>query len=192
MSFSLFKRIKNLAKTNTEPDNSGQELLIQNVRQGAVIHLRAIGADMEDFDLKVIGRHVYKQGNYEWYELECDKGGEKVWIDLEDDDEIELAIGMRKLKLNDLKITTSDLTHMDDEEEGSFTFEGETYYLEDSDSAVFLRNGEEAKAEKLYYWDFESDSGDKFIGVEKWGNKEYSVTLSESIDLNQVTVFSLS
>jgi len=191
MGFSLFKRIKNLASTSTGGQEPSTELLIQNVRQGGVIALRAVGETLEDFDLKVMGRHTYRQGDYEWYELECDKGGQKVWIDLEEDDEIELAIGMRQLDLKDLGLSKKDLDKMDEEEEGEFTFEGQIWTLDDSDSANFLRNGDESKKEKLYYWDFVSEDGKKFIGVEKWSNTEYAVTLSDTLSPGQVTVYSI-
>lgn len=168
------------------------ELRIENVGPGAVIHLTGIGSSMEDFDLKVIAKHTYREGESSWYELECDKGTDKVWIDMEEDDELELAISLRMLKLRELGLTKDDLDEMDDDEEGKFEFEGQTYWLEDSDSAVFYRYSDDKNAEKFYYWDFEAESGDKFIGVEKWSDGSYDVSYSEKIKPAQVTVYSLS
>jgi len=198
MAFSIFKRIRNIGsahlgdKNANEESGASKELLIENVRPGGVIHLRAVGPDMEDMDLTVLGRHTYRQGNYEWYELECDKGGEKVWVDIEEDDEIEVGVSLRELKLPALGISKKDLVRFDDDEEGEFTFEGKTFYLEDSDSCEFLRNGMAGKAEELYYWDFEPDSGDTWIGVEKWGDSEYKAYYGQSLRKDQITVYSLS
>ena len=167
------------------------ELRIENVGPGAVIHLTGIGADIEDFDLKIIAKHRYRQGESNWYELECDKGSEKVWIDMEEGDDLELAITLRKLTLREVGVSKKDLERMDDDEEGNFDYEGNKYYLEDSDSAVFCRYSDEKNAEKLYYWDFEDESGQKFIGIERWGDGSYDVSHSETVKPSQVTVYSL-
>jgi len=168
-----------------------EELRIENVGPGAVIHLTGIGKEMEDFDLKVISKHTYRQGESSWYEFECDKGEEKVWLDMEEDDEIELAVGLRKLKLRELTITKEDLVRFDEKEEGSFEFEGRKYWLEDSDSAVFYRHSNDKEAEKFYYWDFEDDSGKNYIGIEKWSDGSYDITYSEAIKPSQLTVYSI-
>lgn len=171
---------------------SKDELRIENVGAGAVIQLTGIGSDMDDCDLKVIAKHTYREGESSWYELECDKGEEKVWIDLEEDDELELAITLRQLKLRDIGLSKDDLIRMDDDEEGKFDFEGQTYWLEDSDSAIFYRYSDDKNAEKFYYWDFEAEGGRNFIGVEKWTDGSYDVSYSETIKPSQVTVYSLS
>ena len=167
------------------------ELRIENAGPGAVIHLTGIGPEMDEFDIKVIAKHTYHHGESSWYELECDKGSEKVWIDMEEDDELELSVTLRHLKLRELGISKDDLDRMDDEEEGNFDFEGNKYYLEDSDPAVFYRYSDDKNAEKFYYWDFEAEAGDKFIGVEKWSDGSYDVAYSEKIKPSQITVYSL-
>lgn len=170
---------------------SPDELRLENVTKGGVLHLTGIGPNMEDFDVNIIGRHIYREGESTWYELEGDKGDSKVWIEFEEDDELEISIKLKDLKLRELGISKSDLEKMDDHEEGDFTYEGEKYYYEDSDRAVFYRNGIEENAEKFYYWDFENDKGDKYISAESWDG-EIEVSLSYPVRSNQVTVYSLS
>jgi len=154
--------------------------------------LTGIGPDLDEFDLKVIAKHTYRQGESSWYELECDKGSEeKVWIDMEEDDELELAISLKKLILDDLGITRKDLVKMDDDERGSFEFEGQKYHLDDSDNAVFYRYNDDKNAERFYYWDFEAKDGKHFIGIEKWSDNSYDVYYSEAIKPSQVTVYSI-
>ncbi|MGV7222480.1 MAG: DUF4178 domain-containing protein [Nitrospinales bacterium] len=192
--FFFFKNQQNAgaqAKSKPLKPYPPDELRIENVEGGAVIHLSGIGKDMEDFDLKVVSKHTYRQGESSWYELECDRGEDKVWIDMEEDDELELAICLKKLKLRDVAISKEDLVKMDDDEEGQFQYDGITFYYEDSDPAVFYRHSDDKNAEKYYYWDFEADSGDKFIGIEQWSNGDYDVSYSEKIRPSQVTVYSL-
>ena len=193
----IFFFFKNQQKANSQAKPKRlkpygeDELRIENVKGGAVIHLSGIGKEMEDFDLKVVAKHTYRQGESSWYELECDRGEDKVWIDMEEDDELELAICLKKLKLRDIGVSKEELDKMDDDEEGKFQYDGITFYLEDSDPAVFYRYSDDKNAEKYYYWDFEADSEDKFIGIEKWSNGDYDVSYSEKIRPSQVTVYSL-
>lgn len=167
------------------------ELRIENVGSGGVLHLRGVGPDMEDFDLKVLAKHSYGQGGSRWYELECDKGAEKAWVEIEEDDELELSIGLKKLKLTDIGVGKKELAKMDDDEEGSITYNGIKFNYEDSDSAVFYKYGDEDNGERFYFWDFESDDEEKFISVEKWEDGSFDVSYSEAIKPSQVTVYSL-
>lgn len=168
-----------------------EELRIENVGSGGVLHLRGVGPDMEDFDLKVLAKHSYGQGSSRWYELECDKGAEKAWVEIEEDDELELSIGLKKLKLTDIGVGKKELAKMDDDEEGSITYNGIKFNYEDSDSAVFYKYGDEDNGERFYFWDFESDDEEKFISVEKWEDGSFDVSYSEAIKPSQVTVYSL-
>jgi hypothetical protein len=183
---------KNQISTNPSKPYSKNDIRIENAEAGAVIHLSGIGPNLEEFDVKIVAKHTYRQGESSWYELEGDKGtDEKVWIDMEEDDELELAISLRKLRLEDLGITKNDLERMDDEEKGSFQFEGQKYHLDDSDSAVFYRYSEDKNADKFYYWDFEAQDGKHYIGVEKWSDGSYDVTLSQAVKPSQLTVYSI-
>ncbi len=170
---------------------SKDELRIENVGSGGVIHLTNIGPDMEDFDVNIIAKHVYREGGETWYELEGDRGTEKVWIELEEDDELEISITLKKLKLSDINISKSDLQRIDDKESGQIIYEGQKYSYDDSGSAVFLRYGEEKNKEKFYYWDFEAEDGKHFIGVERWENNSYDVSYSEAIKRSQIEIFSV-
>lgn len=169
----------------------GDELRIENVGPGGVLHLRGVGPDMEDFDLKVVAKHSYGQGGHRWYELECDKGTGKAWVEMEEDDELELSIGLVKLKLADIGVSKKELANMDDDEKGSITYNGRRFNYEDSESAVFYKYGDENNGEQFYFWDFESDDEEKFISVEKWDDGSFDVSYSEAIKPSQVTIYSL-
>ncbi len=170
---------------------SPDELRLENVGPGGMVQLSRIGEGLDDYDVSILSKHIYRQGESTWYELEGDKGDEKVWIEFEEDDELEISLKQKELKFRDLGIKKSDLERIDDEEEGYLNYEGEKFYYEDSDEAIFYRNGIEEKAEKYYYWDFENDDGTKFISVEKWSGKDYEVTYSIPLKESQIMVYSL-
>jgi len=173
------------------PAYSKDELRIENVAAGGMIHVSGIGPEMDEFDVTILAKHLYREGGSYWYELEGESGQGKVWIDLEEDDDLALAITLKKMKLRDVGLSKSQLKQVDENEKGELRYEGETFYYEDSDDATFYKNGDESRGEPFYYWDFENDAGDKFIGVERWDDGSYEVSYSEPIQSHQVTVYSL-
>ena len=194
--FYLFKMWKSSQEQKEEKDEkftpySKDELRIENVGPGGVIQLNNIGPDMEDFDVNVIAKHTYREGGDTWYELEGEIGSRKVWIEIEEDDGLEVSITLRKLKLSDIGLEKQDLKRIDNDEEGGFTFEGQKYSYDDSGKATFLRYGEESNTEKVYYWDFEGDDEKHMISVEQWEDNRYDVSYSESIRPSQIKVYSL-
>ena len=178
-------------KTSSWKPYSKDEPRIENVEAGGVIHLVNIGPNLDEFDVNIIAKHVYRKGVDTWYELEGESADGKVWIDMEEDDGVELAITLKRLKLRDIGVSKRDLERMDEEEDGEIEYQGETYYYEESDSAMFYRYGNEEEGESLYYWDFENEEGTKFIGIERWSDGSYDVSYSETIEPWQVTVYSI-
>ncbi len=169
---------------------SNQEQEIIKIMPGAVIKINHVGPDMQDLDLKVLAKHKYYQGNYEWYELECDAGDKKVWLTIEQDDELELALSLEKLKLSDLGITKFDLRRIDNEEEGSVIYNNQRYNYDDSDDAVYVRNCDESRAEEFYYWEFEDEEEEYFISVEDWDGS-IEVSWGQYISPSKITIYSL-
>jgi len=183
---------KLLKPSSKNPNYAPEDLVLQNVEAGGVIKISALSTETGDIDLNILGRHVYRQGESSWYELECDKGGEKVWLGWEEDDELEISIQIATPKLRELNIDKGALEKMDDREKGDFEFEGEKFYYEDSDAAIFYRFGEDKSAEEFYYWEFENDAENKFISVEKWTDGSYDVSVTIPVKPAQISVYSIS
>jgi hypothetical protein len=165
-------------------------ITIENVRPGGVLKLLRVGPDMEDFDVKVIGRHTYREDGFEWYELEGESHAGKVWLEVEEDDELEVSLSLRRLKLSEVNLSRERLEEIEQNDEGEVHFDGRTYEYEDCGEGEFLRDGDPSRCERFRYWDFEAEDGEYFLGVEAWG-KEYQVHLSEALSLSQVEIYSL-
>lgn len=165
---------------------------IEQVGPGGVFNLRAVGPNMEDLDVTVLARHVYDENGFKWVELECDSGTATVWVTVERDDGLDVSITLRKLHLDDIGLTKAKLKRFDDEERGSFTFEGKEYVYEDSDEAVFHRNGDRSTRESFYYWEFAARDGSDSITVEQWRDGSFEVHLSQPVRPSQITVYSAS
>ncbi len=191
-----FWQRKKTKKPLEENKNSelGSEFRLENVQAGGLIHLMNVGPNLEEYDVQILSRSVYREGeNYEWYELEGDNGRGKVWLSLQHDDGLDVTIATRKLKMRDIPIVRDDLDRMDDAAAGQFDFEGRTYYYDHSTEGSYFQGGDVSadSEEFFYYWEFETEDESQFLTVEEWENGRFEVTMSYPVKESQVKVFSL-
>ncbi|MBC2603370.1 DUF4178 domain-containing protein [Puniceicoccus vermicola] len=193
--FYFYRRNRDGAESSRSgvSGNENRPLTIQNVRSGGVIQLEGVGEGLEDFDVVVKSRHLYEEDGFVWYELEGEKGIDPVWIEIEEDDELELSICLNKLKLSEIGVTGSDINEIGDQGKGFIDFDGMKFIFEESGKARFFRNGDRSSGgEKFRYWDFETKDGMRYLSVERWGAEEYVAYISEPLRLGQIKIFSLS
>ncbi|MGN1125454.1 MAG: hypothetical protein ACI4SM_04630, partial [Candidatus Gastranaerophilaceae bacterium] len=89
----ILKRNFDLTQKLKTKNTKENELVINNVGVGGVFKLANVDGYDEDLTLKVKRKHMYQEGDYFWYELECEKGdGEKAWVEVEEDDELVVSI----------------------------------------------------------------------------------------------------
>tara|TARA_R100000027_G_scaffold683_2_gene774 strand:+ start:569 stop:1192 length:624 start_codon:yes stop_codon:yes gene_type:complete len=175
---------------NSETKSS---LTIENVRPGGAVQLKGVGDEMADFDVVVKARHIYVEDGFVWYELEGEKGLDPVWIEIEEDDALELSVCLKKLKLSEIGITGSDIEAIETADKGTLEFEDSRFIFEDCGDARFFRNGDRSgSGERFRYWDFETKDGARYLTIERWGAKEYVAYLSEPLRPGQIDVYSLS
>ncbi|MEM9673356.1 MAG: DUF4178 domain-containing protein [Bacteroidota bacterium] len=190
----FWQKNKKDKKLENGQDNAPKELHLENVRPGGLIQLMNVGPMMEEYDVSIVSRGVYRAGqNDEWYELEGDAAKGKVWITLEYDDGLDVTLATRKLKLRDLPVVRNDLDTMDENGNGEFDFEGKTFYYEVSGEASYFPDGRISpdNEEFFFYWEFETCDSSEFITIEEWENGRFDVTVAHPIQESQVKVFSL-
>ena len=188
----ILKRNNEISQ-KTKNNRSGLKI-ITNVDVGGVFRLANIDGYDEDIELKVIRKHLYREGDYFWYELECIKGdGEKAWVEVEDDDNLVTSIVLNKFKVSQVPgLNPRKLEHDDEEESGHIAYKGINYNYEDSGNATFYRDCDDKKAEKLYYWDYKN--GNYLVSVERWGSGDetnYEGYFSQIVKPVNITIFSL-
>lgn len=195
IGIGMFFWQKNKQKKEQEAKlNTPKELTLENVGPGGVIHLMNVGPNMEEYDVTILSKSIYREGeSNEWHELEGDNGKQKVWISIEEDDGLDVTLALRALKLRELPINRSDLDRMDEAAEGEFEFEGETFYFEYSNEASFFSDSNTSAENEsfFYYWEFENEKEDQFITIEEWENGKFEITLSVPLKSSQVKVYSL-
>lgn len=185
---------RNAEVTSKNKNNRSDLKIITNVGVGGVFKLANIDGYDEDLELKVMRKHMYQEGDYFWYELECIKGdGEKAWVEVEDDDNIVTSIVLNKLKISQVQgVSPEKLAHDDEEESGRINYSGKYFNYTDSGNATFFRDCEDTKSEKLYYWDYKS--GNYLFSVERWGSGDetsYEAYYSQIVKPLAITIYSL-
>ena len=191
VSFFLFNEQKK-QKKKSPPDVQDKALDIENVDVGGVIGLSGVGESIEDFDVVVKAKHIYEEEGFLWHELECDKGGQTVWSEIEKDDTLEVSLCQKKLKLVDMGLTPDRLAQIEQKDAGKIFYNERTFEYEDCGKATLYRNGNRAFGDPLSYWDFESEDGQHFINIELFGKNEYEVFCAEKLRPSQIRVYGLT
>ena len=168
------------------------ELRIENVHAGGVLRVASFDSAGRDLDVMIVARHVYSEGSYEWFELEGNSEFGTIWLTVEEDDETEVSVCLRRFSLDDLGVTRRQLDKFDDEERGTFLFEDSEYRYRDSGEATFFRDGDPARAERFHYWEFETRDGKSQISVEQWADDSTEVHLSQPVQTGRITVYANS
>lgn len=166
---------------------------IKKVKKEGYIVVKEVSYYVQDM-------HRYTEGKDEWFELQLVSlsDGKICYLEWEEDDVLEISFSEGILKLRDIGISINELVEVDDEEEGSFVYQGSEFYYEDSDVACFHK-GCSPEGIKYYYWDFEAEDG-RCIGVECWDGKydkksdlpikggEYEASLSFPVDESDIRI----
>jgi hypothetical protein len=134
-------------------------------------------------------REDYNCRRYETVDLRVQslEDGQSRSLSFEQDDGLQIYLEVERPRFADLGITKEKLARIDDEEEGGFTYGGRRYEYQDSgDSAYFAGGGNEA--DRLYYWEFESEQGDRWISVEQY-DAVPEVTITRQIEESRIELF---
>lgn len=134
--------------------------------------------DIVEYDLveyKVIGKLIYEEGGYIWYDYHLFDGQEHLWLGAEDDDELEIGL-YKKLDVNHQLYV-----QLQDEIPRKLTYEGKDYTLIESGNANIRAEGRVGAktGQRVQYWDYEANDGSE-ISVEKWGN-ELEISIGQEV-----------
>ncbi len=138
-----------------------------------------------------------KKKGYFVYELTCLclETGQTANFEWEFDDELEVYMTLERLSFRNLKddvgesIDEDDLDQIADDKD-VIIINGEKFWYEDDWASVYYRGDRE---EKVYMYEFETESGNKFLTIEEWsgsGKDEYQIYTSSPVDPNSMSIIS--
>mgnify|MGYP000191405845 CR=1 FL=1 len=125
---------------------------------------------------------------WQWQELELYdiENGTIKYLELEDDDGLEITLSNSEIKIRELHTSFKNILSIVDDEEGYVQYKDVSYYYEDDSKAYFIKSDKE-QIVKLY--EFESDNKE-YITVEAWGDEadEYEIFHSIPVDEQSIEI----
>ena len=140
--------------------------------------------DLEEgflFEMKGKSYEVFKEFYYDWGDEDYTKevgitdGENKLFLYMEDDDELELVIS-KKIPIRSIQEDLPDIIKNDGEPPKKIEYQGESYLLDESNSAYCLEGPFDADSddwERFDSWDYKNKDGNKVLSVERWGDYEF-------------------
>lgn len=167
---------------------------ITRVGKNGVLRMPPFGKNKLPIETYVKTRHRYQdpEGGMPWYELVCEHGRRELVVEWSrEGGEVYITAGYEdeNPKMDDLGLTEDRLIEFDENERGSFEWDGVTWhYNESGERLYFADDGRER--EGLYAWEFESGDEERNITIEKWaGDRKFYVYHLWNVDARSVEVF---
>lgn len=174
------------------PQAKGSRTLA-HVEKGGVLHISLMEDSYEDYDLVVTDKHSYQSENNYWWEIIGDNGKAQVALEYEIDGEGEItaSIQMEKLTLEDLPVDGAQLDSFDQNQSGSFHFDGKEFQFKESGEANFFRNGDKSAKEGFYFIEFTTPGGKYTLSCELGDDNDIDITYSKALPLSSIEIYSL-
>lgn len=161
---------------------------ILHLQPGERLTLTGIGDDRRSETVRITRRNIYRQGNFIWWELEGAGDRGKVYLEMEDDDGLEVSVMVEELALDDTDQTGPQLDEIARNGRGTLTCRGRRYRFRESGRASFLPGEQRSRSESFTYWDFQAEDSDYDLAVERWEGGRHDVFLVQSLQPDQVTI----
>jgi hypothetical protein len=147
--------------------------------------------DFSDINLNIDRRDRYEWGQEEWHEISGRHNGKRFYIEICEDDDVELFVGRGiNVSLDDVGITEADLERMDNEKDGGnfVEYDGDKFFYDGSHGVYYYKKGK-GEGEEFYTWDFRTKDGRKTLGFEAWIDEPIEAGLMEMVDPDRVQIY---
>jgi len=156
-----------------------KDLTLSNMQKGYLVEY-----DLKTWEVEACNHYDWGDGDItlEWRLKSHD---DIICLEKESDDGDEWSIS-RPIPFGRIgsKIRNHILKHGDPPDQ--IVFEGDTYYLESFGGGHFFKDRTGMGAEFLS-WDYEDDSGRKYLSIEQWGEEEFEASVGEPVEEYQFT-----
>lgn len=163
----FFNFLKDKEQRDTQRD-SITDLSLTSMRPGFLV----------DYDLKtweVKAANLYEWGDLVSLEWQLVSSNDTIYLECETDDETEWSIS-RPVNFRSLGDAVRHAIIDSGDGPEQITWQGQTYYLEETAGGHYLANGQIARTEEgtpLLQWCYENEAGDSFLSIEQWGETDF-------------------
>ena len=184
----LFKR----QPTPAAPAADLANLKVTDARAGDAISISGAGDNYTDLDFTADRLTNYDAGTRRWFEVSGPYLERRAALRVGGDEEVEVYLhsGARKLTLEDVGLAEEELAEMDERQNtaDSFEFDGKVWLYRLS-REVRATRGDQAVPAGFYYWEFLEQAGKGMIAVRKAEGEPFPVTLYLGIAPSDVTIY---
>src|SRR3954453_609964 len=188
----LFKKEPKPLPAPVKPVEDLANLKVTDARSGDVLSIAGAGDNMSDLDYTVDRAARLEAGARTWVELSGTYMNRRVILRVGGDEEVEVFLnsGMRRVSVEDLGLSEDDLAQMDERQNpaDSFDFDGVTWMYRLSREVRVWRDNQPAPT-GFYYWEFFTQDGKRLLGIRKAEGEPFTVTLFTCLNAGDVTVY---
>lgn len=179
---------KQLSKLRTLPINRNDFSLTQvtELKKGSFFKYKNLLYLVESISIYT------DNSGFTWKEFECYciQEDTTIYIEVEEDDEIEVFITLKEISMSQLNKNEDQIEAISENESGTVMFENVAYEYEDDYKATWSKNDE---SYKVYFYDFVNKNNNSlFLTVEEWNvaknEYEYKAYISKKISLNEISI----
>lgn len=142
-----------------------------------------------DFDMQswqVTARHRYDLGEGESRdEWELQSGSTTRFLERYEDDEVEWSLS-RKIPIASIDGEIRQQVLKADEPPERVTYKDKPYYLDETGSAHFHKDGQ-GPGKDFIYWEYIDEEDEEFLTIERWGEDEFEAAHGRSVEEYQFT-----
>ena len=171
---------KNIFKKNSpkSPDPL-KDLTLANLKKGYFVDW-----DMVTWEVTAYNYYDWGSGDItrEWQLKSAD---DTIYLKQETDDDEFWSIS-RKINFSQLGAGIKE--HIRDHEDppDEITFNGKTYYLEESGGGHFYKDGT-GTGHEVIKWDYEDDGGESYLSIEQWSETSFEASAGQPVEEYQFT-----
>jgi hypothetical protein len=167
-------------------------LKVTDASAGDAISISGAGDNYTDLDFTADRRTDFDAGTRRWFEVSGPYLERRVALRVGGDEEVEVYLhsGARKLTLEDVGLTEEELAEMDERQNtaDSFEFDGKVWLYRLSREVRSSRSDQAVPA-GFYDWEFLEQAGKGMIGIRKAEGEPFAVNEYLGIAPSDVTIY---
>ena len=175
-----------------KPAEDLANLKITDARLGDMVSVSGAGDDFSDLEVTLDRRNQYEAGTKKWFELGGTYKGRRVYLDVVEEDELEVSAVLQpnKFTVEDIGLNEQDLADMDERQNtaDNFEYDGKMWHYRFSREINEFRNGQ-AQGTGYYMWEFREDGGNRILTVKKGEREPFSASIAVKINPGDITVY---
>lgn len=188
----LFKKRPTEPPAPSVPQQDLANLKPTDARTGDVLSIAGAGDNMSDLDFTADRTTWFQAGSHAWTEVSGPYHERRVTMRVANEDEIEVALqnDPRKITIEDLGLSESDLADMDERQNTSDFFEFDNrQWLYRLSREVQAKRDDQPRSAGYYYWEFREQDGSGLLTIRKPEGEPFAVGLFTGIPAGDVTVY---